>query len=167
MDFLWQCQKIKRDGVSRGLWAGGGVCKTFLPNLNENLVNFHLAGDFPLKNWDKCYVGAFKGALITSAISGPFFKAQLSGQRYTMTRKLWLEIFTYCKNAANPPEIFLCANFFYIVTFLFERDVRTGVCLAKSSWCTSLDKSTLSLGILEVSTNSFSTSTNSFSTSTN
>ena len=101
MDFLWQCQKIKRDGVSRGLWAGGGVCKTFLPNLNENLVNFHLAGDFPLKNWDKCYVGAFKGALITSAISGPFFKAQLSGQRYTMTRKLWLEIFTYCKNAAT------------------------------------------------------------------
>ena len=167
MDFLWQCQKIKRDGVSRGLWAGGGVCKTFLPNLNENLVNFHLAGDFPLKNWDKCYVGAFKGALITSAISGPFFKAQFSGQRYTMTRKLWLEIFTYCKNAANPPEMFLCANFFYIVTFLFERDVRTGVCLAKSSWSTSLDKSTLSLGILEVSTNSFSTSTNSFSTSTN
>ena len=42
-----------------------------------------------------------------------------------MTRKLWLEIFTYCKNAANPPEIFLCANFFYIVTFLFERNVRT------------------------------------------
>ena len=125
MDFLWQCQKIKRDGVSRGLWAGGGVCKTFLPNLNENLVNFHLAANFPLKNWDKCSLGAFKGALITSAISGPFFKAQLSGQRYTMTRKLWLEIFTYCKNAANPPEIFLCANFFYIVTFLFERNVRT------------------------------------------
>ena len=162
MDFLWQCQKIKRDGVSRGLWAGGWVCKTFLPNLNENLVNFHLTADFPLKNWDKCCVGTFKGALITSAISGPFFKAQLSGQRYTMTRKLWLEIFTYCKNAANPLDIFLGAKLFYIVTFLFERDVRTGVCLAKSSCCTSLDKSTLSLGTLEVSTNSswFSTSTN-------
>ena len=162
MDFLWQCQKIKRDGVSRGLWAGGGVFKTFLPNLNENLVNFHLAANFPLKNWDKCSVGAFKGALIASAISGPFFKAQVSGQRYTMTRKLWLEIFTYCKNAANPLDIFLGAKLFYIVIFLFERDVRTRVCLAKSSCCTSLDKNALSWGTLEVSTNSswFSTSTN-------
>ena len=65
---------------SPGAWGQSlwNICQSF----GENFVKFSSQDWLSRKNWDGCFVGAFKGALITSAIcGGPFFQSSASRRK--------------------------------------------------------------------------------------